>query len=267
MPRYNNAALQEYYDEPEDEDVAPARTAPPTRQTGRLPTYRVAGSGGAMTRADLPAPLPQEFDEEITRPYTRPAPRPPAPRVPPAAERPQARQVYRPTVASGSRARQRPNVAPAPSNNMSLLLWGVGVLLALVASYLLVSFVVNLWQNWQDDMTYGRPRMTRLEAKVGHNETGTNKTLLLAQNIRGQISIIEIPGGDASKTRVIVGPQLFGKDRDLAPVKLEVKDLNADGLPDLVATVQDQHLIYINEKDTFRPINEAERAKLGAINQ
>jgi hypothetical protein len=267
MPGNNSAALRDYYDF-SDDDEQPIRSATATPQPA--PAYRVAGSSGQLSRrVEIPVPLPSEPEMPVARP-----PRPPAtrPNVPPPASRyaqSEMRPAYRQSQALAPRPRPRPQVAtpmPAPNgSSLRLAFWGAGILVALVASYLLVSVALSFWQNWQDDLNYGRPRMSRLEAKVGHNETATTKTLFIAQNIRGQLSIIEIPGGDASKTRVIIGPQLFGKDRDLVPVKLQVKDVNSDGQPDLIATAQEQNLVYINENGNFRPINEQERAKIKTV--
>lgn len=256
--RQNSAARNRPgYDYNDDEELyygEPTTTRPPmSRQaTGGLPRYRVAGTVGPIVRAGVDLP------EASEAPPMRPAARP---KVPVAPAR---RQVAPPPAAYPTHVRHYSR----PAINGDLTRWlglGVAALIVLVGSYLLVSVAVGGWQNWQDDMTYGKPRLTRLEAKVGHNETGPNsKTLLLAQNLRGQISIIEIPGGDASKTRVIVGPQLFGKDKDLVPIKLTVRDVNGDSQPDLIASAQEQQLIYINENGNFRPINEQERTKLAA---
>lgn len=256
MPSYNNAArnyasysdFDEEYDEPM-----------PTRRTAVARQYRVAGTTAnraPMPRptATMPSPMPGGMPRRATIPNL------PAPTISPRggayAPAPTIRPAHRP-------AATRRQAAPANnSSTMKLALFGGAVVVVLVLSYLVVSFAVHTWQNWQDDMTYGRPRITRLMASVGHNEANGVKTLFTAQNINGQISITEFPGGDPTKTRVIVGPQLFGKDKDLIPVKLQTKDVNGDGADDLIATADDQVLIYINENGNFRPINDTERAKL-----
>ncbi len=261
-----DSAARNYNSYPEYEDDFGA--APPPRRTqptGAMPGYRIAGQGGQITRsqAALPQPMPGSM------------PRPTRANVPMVAPRPTyndeyARRMERP-VAPGRR--------PAPSGLLSrlnlsgnagtarLAIMAAGLVAILIVSYLVVSFAVHTWQTWQDDMTYGRPRITRLEASVGHNEIGGNKSLFIAQNIKGQISITEFPGGDPSKTRVILGPNLFGKDKDLVPVKLQVRDINGDNLPDLIASADDMQAIYVNENGTFRPANEQERARARAANQ
>ena len=249
MPSYyNNRAVRPSPDDEYEEEL-------PRQATGSLPTYRVAGSVGPITR---PARRPVEVPQE------RPEMEEVAPALPRRTTMAPARRPNVPQYTRSTQPRTERTSLPG-SSKLRLGLVVLGVLAVLVVSYLVVSAVVTGWQNWQDDQAFGRPRLTRLEAKVGHNETSpTSKTLFVAQNLHGQISIIEIPGEDPTQTRVIVGPQLFGKDRDLVPIKLTVQDINGDGQPDLIATVQEQKLIYINEKGSFRPITDAERSKLQA---
>lgn len=265
MSNYN-AARSRYEDFDDYENEGFETPTAVRRPTGGLPAYRVAGQNGQITRPQQP-PLPQ-----------------PLPPATPSARRPNVPPMRTPDYADEYPTRRMPAVQPnrralaqrQPANNMlakvnlpiaagsntRMLVLGGLAIGVLVISYLIVSFAVNTWQTWQDDMTYGRPRITRMEAAVGHNEATGNKTIFVAQNIRGQISITEFPGGDPAKTRVIIGPTLFGKDKDLIPVKLQVKDVNADGQADLIAIADEQQLIYINENGNFRPINEAERNKL-----
>ena len=251
MPSYSNRAVRPPMPLEEDYETDEPVMAP-------RPSYRVAGTGSGLTPrtgAFMPPPAVEPQERELAPAYP---PRPRRPNIPSPATRPASYPA--------ERTSRMPSRAVLPTGNLSR--WAVtagAVVVVLIISYLVVSTLLAGWQNWQDDQTYGRPRLTRLEAKVGHNETGPDsKTLFLAQNLNGQVSIIEIPGEDPSQTRVIVGPQLFGKDRDLVPIKLSVADVNGDNLPDLIATVQEQKLIYINEKGNFRPITDAERAKLAA---
>lgn len=261
MPSYNNAARNYNsfpdYDEEYDEPMPPRRPA-----ANVPPAYRVAGNGATMSRAQ--ATMPQPMAGGIPRRATMP--NLPAPAIMPRGG------MYAPAdsrpATNRPAARPTPNRRPAASSmnrtgsSLKLGMFALAVLTVLVLSYLIVSFAAHTWQTWQDDMTYGRPRISRLEANVGHNEANGVKTLFTAQNINGQISITEFPGSDPSKTRVIVGPQLFGKDKELIPIKLQAKDVNGDGQNDLIATADDQVLIYINENGNFRPINDQERARL-----
>lgn len=264
MPNYNNAA-RNYHNYPEYEEYEqPVPTRRPANPATSMPDYRTIGLGGPLARQQSapPPPLPGAMPRRQLSGSVN---------VPPAMSRGYAEETRRPIRPVQTR---RPAPASSPldrfnlqsnGSNAKLAIMGVVLLGVLVVSYLIVSFAVQTWQTWQDDMTYGRPRITRLEANVGHNEVGGNKTLFLAHNLKGQISITEFPGGDPAKTRVIVGPNLFGKDKDLVPIKLQVKDVNGDGQPDLIAAAADQQLVYINENGNFRPINDQERAKLKAL--
>jgi hypothetical protein len=264
MPNYNNAA-RKYDIYPDDEEYRQVTSPRRTMPNVPLPTMRTLGAEGQLTRPQSgpPAPLPGA------------APRRPAPNVPAPsmyggyAEDTGRRMPVRTPVAPARRPVAASNPLPRvnltlSSNNLKMGLIALGVIGVLVVSYLVVSFAVHTWQVWQDDMTYGRPRITRLEANVGHNEVGGAKTMFIAQNLNGQISITEFPGGDPTKTRVIVGPRLFGKDKDLIPIKLSVKDVNMDGLPDLLVNAEDQQLVYINDNGNFRQANEQELSKLKA---
>jgi FG-GAP repeat len=133
---------------------------------------------------------------------------------------------------------------------------------ALVAAYLLVSTAAAFVGTKLDDMTYTTTRTTNLDAYVGHNETPGNPTHFTAQNIRGQIAIIEYPGGDPSKALTIIGPYLFGQGEDKVPVSLSIADINGDGKPDLLITAKGAQTAYINDGNSFRAIKPEERAAI-----
>jgi hypothetical protein len=132
----------------------------------------------------------------------------------------------------------------------------------MLLGFILLSNAVQWWQTWQDDLAYGRPRIFQVDAWVGHNEQSGQETHLVAQNVDRQVSIIEYPGGDPSKARVLVGPHLFGKNDDLTPVKLKLSDVNGDGHVDMIATIGNQQIIYINEDGQFRLLKPEERSQV-----
>lgn len=150
-------------------------------------------------------------------------------------------------------------------NGLKVGLMLIGGLVALLVVYFLVSNVMHWWQTWQDDMTYGRPRTIQTDQFVGHGEEDGTPSHFIIQNNNRQITVVEYPGGDVTKTRVIPGPRLFGKDMELAPVKARFEDVNADGHVDMILSVDSQEIIYINEKSNFRPITSEERNKLSKV--
>ena len=124
---------------------------------------------------------------------------------------------------------------------------------AIVTMLLIMTFsvLISWWHTYQDDMHYGRPRTSQMDAVVGHNDSPGNPTHFIFINLHGHIQIIEIPGGDASRTRIYTGPTLFGDGQDLVPVTGEIRDDN--GKHDLVVHIQNQQLLFTNDGTTFHP--------------
>ncbi|HMA36975.1 MAG TPA: VCBS repeat-containing protein [Chloroflexia bacterium] len=177
--------------------------------------------------------------------------RPPQTMAPPAAPAGNYERVYSP----------RPG---HPASTVRVALFGLGAAATAVLLYLVVSTLVTWTQIKLDDITYGNPRTTHLDAVVGNGDSADQPTHFIALNLNRQVSIIELPGGDISKAVAISGPYLFGDGEDLTPVKMQVEDINGDGKPDLLVTVKNEELAYINDKGSFRPITADEKAKLDA---
>ncbi len=74
--------------------------------------------------------------------------------------------------------------------------------------------------------------------------------------------VLELPGGDSSKTQVLEGPALFGTNEELTPVTLLVARVNQDDKLDLVLSIKREEIIYINTGETFRLITADERRQL-----
>ena len=72
-------------------------------------------------------------------------------------------------------------------------------------------------------------------------------------NLNRHVTVIEIPGGDSSKSKIYNGPMLIGPGQDLTPVTLTFKDVNADGKLDMIVNVQDTHFVFLNSNGTFVP--------------
>ena len=177
--------------------------------------------------------------------------RPAAPAIPPMAE-PERQYAPAPRAASLSQATATARMA----------LYGLGAAAVAVLLYLVVSTLITWTQIKIDDMTYGTPRTTHLDAVVGNGDSAAQPTHFIAINLNRQVSVIELPAGDISKAIAITGPYLFGDGEDLTPVKLRVADLNGDGKPDLIVDVKNEELVYINDKNTFRPITADEKARI-----
>ncbi len=136
-----------------------------------------------------------------------------------------------------------------------------GLLCALVL-YGTVSAAVEWTQVKLDDLQYGRPRTFQMDAYVGHGEAAGAPTHFVAMNLNRRVTVLELPGGDSTKTTTIVGPYLFGQGEDLTPVQAAAQDVNGDGKPDLVVSVKNEQLIYLNDGTSFKLITPEERAAL-----
>jgi hypothetical protein len=138
----------------------------------------------------------------------------------------------------------------------------ISLVAALLLSGLLLQIAANHSRVWLDDLRYGRPRTTQLSAYVGHGEQPGQPTHFIALNLNRRVVVIALPGGDSSKAQTLQGPYLFGAHEDLTPVHLRVADVNQDTLDDLIISVKNEEIIYINSGESFRLINDEERARL-----
>jgi hypothetical protein len=143
--------------------------------------------------------------------------------------------------------------APALPRSVGALAYILTALLAAAAIYVLVGSIVSWGQVRIDDVRYGRPRTTHIEGYVGHGgEVAGRPTKFVGLNLDRQVVVIEIPAGDVSQLRTIMGPYLFGAREDLTPVLLYLHDMDRDGLTDLVVNVRDEQIIYLNRDGAFR---------------
>jgi hypothetical protein len=128
------------------------------------------------------------------------------------------------------------------------LLWlGIGMLL-MCGLWVGFNWLSSWWQVTQDDWHFGRPRTAQYDVLVGHNDSAAHLTHIIAMNLHGRVLIIELPGGDYSKSRIYKGPTLFGPNSDLVPVTLTFADPGNTGHPEMLVHVQDATLIYQNQK-------------------
>jgi hypothetical protein len=128
-----------------------------------------------------------------------------------------------------------------------LLLLGLGMVLMLLL-WVGLNWLVSWWQVTQDDWHFGRPRTAQYDVLVGHYDSTTNPTHIIAENLHAKVIIIELPGGDYTKAKIYKGPTLFGPNADLAPVTLTFSDPDNTGHPEMLVHVQDAVLIYQNQK-------------------
>jgi hypothetical protein len=67
----------------------------------------------------------------------------------------------------------------------------------------------------------------------------------------GHVESIELPGGNAAKVRVYIGPTLFSDNAPLVPVTGEFKNVN--GTEEMLVHIQDQTIVYVSDGTKFVP--------------
>jgi hypothetical protein len=110
--------------------------------------------------------------------------------------------------------------------------------------------LIHFGQTVADDLRYGRPRTTNVDHFVGH-EANHVPSHFTALNLGGQIYVIEIPGGNPSSSRLLVGPRLIGGGADLAPVTLSF--VGDSQHPDLLIEAGGIQTRFRNTGSTYEP--------------
>ena len=169
-----------------------------------------------------------------------------------------------PVVTRASRTSQRPvqteaipcwKVTQTPTSLAQkntthwLLTLGSGMLITLLI-VLLGQLLLGWVGTMVDDLRYGYPRTFQMDAFVGHEHTG-QPSHFVAINLKGQIEVIELPGGDAAHARIFVGPQLYGPEAALMPVTLQFLPPKGSHIPDMHLLFQQTTIIFHNTQGTF----------------
>ena len=117
-------------------------------------------------------------------------------------------------------------------------------MIMMIAGWTAINLLGTWWQTHQDDVTYGNPRTYQLDAVVGHNnDSQTSPTHFIAENLHDKIIVVEIPAGDISKSRSYAITALAAGS-ELTPVTVELRDVNADGRPDLLVHIGDPGSVF-----------------------
>jgi len=130
---------------------------------------------------------------------------------------------------------------------------GIGMLTTLTLWVLATTYVVPLWVSVSLHWIYGADvPITQYDANVGHHGTSH----FLAEYWRGEVVVIEFPGGDATKARTYAFPLNTTHDTTHRVITLHVQTINLHGQlgkPDVVLEVQGYIVspILYNTGDTF----------------
>ncbi len=152
-------------------------------------------------------------------------------------------------------SRRRGRVLPS-FGGRTLLYLGVGMLVMLTLCLVVVPWALSVLTSLSDHWTYGTDRITHLSANVGHG----GPSELLAEDLHGQILVIEFPAADPSKVHVYPVAMLTGESTTPSAVTLTVQDVNHDGKPDLIVQVSGSDrapVVLFNNGHTFQGADPA----------
>jgi len=121
-------------------------------------------------------------------------------------------------------------------------------LLCMLVGFIVFSALTTWWQYTDDYLHYGMPRTYQMDAVVGHQDSAAHPSHFLALNLGGHLSVIEMQGGDLSKTVIYAGPVIYGQGADLVAVTLSVAH-DQQGKPELILHYQNNEVILYNGKD------------------
>jgi hypothetical protein len=162
----------------------------------------------------------------------------------------------RPTPATDATKEERQTPSPSRTGTRTrcsswLLPIGVGMLCALLLA-IGGQFLMEWGMTIKDDLQYSRPRTTQVDHFVGHERDAAIPTHFTAINLKGQVYIFEVPGGDAEHTHLLIGPHLLGPGADLAPITLTFAgDAHH---PDLVVSVNGLQVRFRNTGSSYEPM-------------
>jgi hypothetical protein len=147
-----------------------------------------------------------------------------------------------------------PHPQPAKASTSRSMHWllyvGVGMIAAL-ALWLIFSSLLAWGIGKYNDIVYGYPRYFQTDAVVGHNDSPAHPSHLIALNLHGQVIVIELPGGDPTRSYDYVGPSMIANGDDRIPITLTFSDVHHNGKPDMVVHIQDREFIFCNDGTKF----------------
>ncbi len=129
------------------------------------------------------------------------------------------------------------------------------LLLVMVLALFLTMSVFPALRGWNDDRLYGYPRTLHVRANVGHGTAAQPYSDFTAENVRGNIYVVEIAEGSASPSLIqayyII--RLTGEGNDLAAITaITFSDMNGDGKPDMLVTLENgSAFVFYNTGTSF----------------
>jgi hypothetical protein len=125
---------------------------------------------------------------------------------------------------------------------------------SIAAGMLLALIVPSLWTSGMNQLQYGFPRLSQVDANIGHGTSKAPTTRFLALNNHGLIEVVEVPTGTPGKDdlHLYLVAQLGGTQAEQAPVTVSFEDVNGDHKPDMVVTCSGNKFILYNDGHRFQ---------------
>ena len=136
-------------------------------------------------------------------------------------------------------------------SRLNLTSLGIGMMVAIVL-VLLGQLLLSWWSATWDDIHYGNPRTYQTDAFVGH-EAGQTPSHFIVLNLHGRIEVLELPGGDPTKTKIYIGPQIAGHGAENVPVTVQFVDPHHTHHPDMLIQFQGTQVVFQNVHGVFQP--------------
>lgn len=147
-----------------------------------------------------------------------------------------------------TRVREEHPVARVAPLRFAILVVGI-ILLATILAIAITMFISPMIGRWNDDRTYGYPRTTHTRAIVGHGTKQDPYSDFTAENINGNIYVIEISEADPSQRppKIYLVTRYGGLDRDtLAVSSITFADENSDGKLDMVVMTENGNVFVLD---------------------
>jgi hypothetical protein len=126
-------------------------------------------------------------------------------------------------------------------------------MVAALALWVVGSALVAWGSATYSNIAYGNPRTFQTDAVVGHGDSPQHPSHFIALNLKGQVIIIELRGGNPANSITYTGPHFYETGGNLIPVTLEFRDVNHDGKPDMLIHFQDNVIVFLNNGTQFVP--------------
>lgn len=140
----------------------------------------------------------------------------------------------------------------------------VGSGMILMGAIIWAGFNIIEWGvNKYNDIHYGNPRTYQVGAVVGHNDSPANPSHFIAQNINKRAVVVEMKGGDATKSVSYIAP--YDLPDASVPVEVRFKDVDGDGKPDMIMRLMmptEQDVVFLNTGKDFRPATAKDKVTM-----